>query len=627
LASSVNYSKKSDEDLIAEVKRFLRDSEEAHDDWRVEARELYDLVAGHQWDEVTKAQMKEQLRPLAAFNVAGKYIDAVQGLQINNRQQVKYLPRQMGDAKVNELMTGAADWARQEGDAEDEESEAFYDTIVCGMGWVETSVEMDMDPDGMIDFGRRDPLEMYWDRRARKRNLVDARRLARVCTKSREEIEERWPDKADELGTDNLGVEPDDVSTGNHLNDPDLVYERNDTKTGFQRSYTVTEYQYWVLETKIEIHSQSGMKEFTPAQAKRVRGWLDQNGLPYQVRRRQERCYYRAFLAGSVVLEHEKSPYQEGFTYQCITGKRDRNTNTWYGIARALKDPQLWLNKFFSQILHIINANAKGGIMAERGAFEDPRAAESTWARPDAITWLEQGALSGVNGSKIQEKPMASYPQGMDRLMEFAMRALPETSGLSMELMGMADRMQPGVLEHQRKQAAITIIAWAFDSMRRYYKLHGRQLAYYIREYISDGRLIRINGQEGMQYVPLLRDPESMRYDIIVDEAPTSPNMKERVWAILTEMLPTLLQTGIPIPPDIIKYSPLPEDLQQAWSKMLQKGPSPEQQQQAGLALQKLQAETQKTAAQVKETESKTVLNMAKARESAADAGAKMAGA
>jgi predicted glycosyl hydrolase (DUF1957 family) len=76
------------------------------------------------------------------------------------------------------------------------------------------------------------------------------------------------------------------------------------------------------------------------------------------------RCYYRAFL-GAKLLEKSKGPAKGGFTYKCVTGYRDRNNGTWYGIVRAMIDPQRWANKFVSQSLHILNTGAKGGIIAE----------------------------------------------------------------------------------------------------------------------------------------------------------------------------------------------------------------------------------------------------------------------
>ncbi|NIV38716.1 MAG: hypothetical protein GWN58_57650, partial [Anaerolineae bacterium] len=52
-----------------------------------------------------------------------------------------------------------------------------------------------------------------------------------------------------------------------------------------------------------------------------------------------------------------------------------------------------------------------------------------------------------------------------------------DVSGANLELLGMADKVQAGVLEAQRKQAGMTILSWAFDSLRAYRRAHGRVLA------------------------------------------------------------------------------------------------------------------------------------------------------
>src|SRR3990172_3605773 len=101
-------------------------------DWKVEAREIHDIEAGHQWSEDDAAQMKDEDRPAVTFNFFAKFIDVLQGLQINNRQDIRYFPRETGDVAVNEIMTGAAEWARYLCDAEDEESDAFHDSALTG---------------------------------------------------------------------------------------------------------------------------------------------------------------------------------------------------------------------------------------------------------------------------------------------------------------------------------------------------------------------------------------------------------------------------------------------------------------------------------------------------------------
>jgi hypothetical protein len=80
-----------------------------------------------------------------------------------------------------------------------------------------------------------------------------------------------------------------------------------------------------------------------------------------------------------------------------------------------------------------------------------------------------------------------------------------------------------------------------------------------IEKYLSDGRLVRILGENGQQYIPLVRSEGNARYDVIIDEGPNSPNMKEKTWAILQSLLPMLLQAGVKIPPSVIDYLPLPQ--------------------------------------------------------------------
>ena len=155
--------------------------------------------------------------------------------------------------------------------------------------------------------------------------------------------------------------------------------------------------------------------------------------------------------------------------------------------------------------------------------------------------------------------------------MTFALDAVHETPGLNEEMMGFANRQQAGVLEAHRKQSGLTIIAGLFDAIRRYRKEQGRTLLHFIQTYISDNRLIRIVGDAGQeQYVPLAKQPGTAEYDVIVDEAPTSPNMKERVYGALVEIMPSLSKLGVPMPPELLDYAPIPSTLAQKWKEMIE---------------------------------------------------------
>lgn len=615
---------KDRENVLDSFRKRFKHAQSHWSEWRTEARDLYDLMAGHQWSKEDEAQMKEELRPMVTFNVAGKYMDAVTGLQINNRQQTTFLARELGDAKKSDLMTGAVDWARDICNQSDEETDAFYDCIVCGMGWIEGYLDKDLEPDG-VPCGRRvDPLEMYPDPGASQRNLDDARYVIRIRWMDHEDYKELFGEDAYEEPTerefDTLDVEDEEVQLIQTPQDYDELPGQDRDSGPKAKKCPVADYQFWRREERVLLSSPGmGETEMTPEEFNKVSNKIKQAqkaGREVKVQRIRRKVYYKALISGSRVGQYGLSPYQKGFTYHPITGRRDRNKKTWYGVGRSILDPQKWVNKFFSTILYSLMTNAKGGIMAEEGAFKDARKAESEWAKPDAITWLKSGSLSGQR-PMIEPKPVAKYPEGLDRLMEFSMAALPQTSGLNLELLGLADRVQAGVVEAQRKQSAMAIIAWAFDAMRRYYRSIGRQQAQYFIDYVPEGTLILINGEQSKQYVPLIKNNMALRFDVVVDESPTSANLKERVWMVLESIIPALIKAGIKIPPEVLDYSPLPADLAEKWKQTMQ--PSPEEQQNQQRQQQAVIAEQEADAAQ---KQTKAELNKAQAAKALSDANA-----
>lgn len=569
-----------DDDILKALKQRYRAADDMTREWRFECASLMDLDAGRQWDSADLAYLESIGRPALTFNLMGKYIDAVSGLQVANRMQVGYSPREVGDAKINELLTSAADWAHDRCNSGPQHSQAFRDMLVCGLGWCETFVDVQDDPEGKFEVKRRSPLEMWWDPQARGLNLDDARYMIRVRYTTAEVIEEMFPEKADELGVHGMGIEPYETYGETAIHDATNAwrYEGAAMRGEYEeRQLPLVDYQWWERRPMVRILSPMGNKDFTPRQWSKLKPILDRQRIQYREYRFRGRQYYRSFAASNIILASGESPYQEGFTYGALTGKYDETRRQWFGLGRPLKEPQLFTNKILSESVYILKTQAKGGLIAERNTFEDPDKAEADWAKPDSIVFVEQGAISG---GKLMPKPQSPIPQGFTQMLEFAMRALPEVTGVNLEIMGMASREQSGVLESQRKQSAMTMLQWAFDSFRSFLLGQGKQTATYIRDYMADGRLIRLTGDQGdAQYVPLLKDKLSFDFDVIVEESPTSPNQVERTFAIMRELLPLLQAEGKPIPPEFWEHSPLPRKLAEAFAA--QARPDPAQQQKA----------------------------------------------
>lgn len=632
----------SDEDLLRQARAHWNEAFTHWSKWRVLAKEDYAFVAGEQWDDNDKRKMVSEMRPAVTFNRIQTVVNAVSGSEVGNRQEVKYFPREQGDARVSELMTSAAQWVRDGCDAEDEESDAFMDMIISGLGCTETRLDYTRNLDGDIVIDRIDPMETYPDANATKRNLDDKRYVFRVKDYSRDEFRYYWPDAEipSPNSKDTWGGETGEPTKQDNYREGEYL---SSDKKSFPTTMKirVAEYQWCEYETVYRVADPSG--EIVPLDEKRFTVYKQQRAdeikaaeqqvsaareewknasklmadqlpgietmpvesvmqlppIPEALKegrdyvKQRKKVVKQAYFAGSQVLQEGYAPIKEHFTYNFITGSRDRNANTWYGIVRVMKDPQRWANKFFSSILHIINNSAKGGVMAERGAIGDTRKFEQDWARPDRVTYVEK--LDGV-----REKQLATYPNGLADLMTYAISSIRDVSGVNLELLGLADRQQAGYLEAQRKQAGMTVLATMFDALRRYRKEQGRLMLAMINEYIADGRLVRVVGDEGAQYVPMMKQPGVLEYDVVVDEAPSTPNNKERVWGILQTMLPSIMElpAGHQVLLEALKYSPLPESLVAKVEELFAQGtPDPAQDQAAQLEMAQGQADVENTQA------------------------------
>lgn len=526
--------------------------------WREEARTCFAMVAGDQLDETARQAAEDAGVTYAVINEIDAAVSAICGSEIMNRQEVRYFPREVGDGQVNDILTAAAEWARDECDAGEEESAAFRNCIICGWGVTETRMDYDTDPAGMPVVEEVDSLEVLADPSHRRPNAVDARYWRRKRRFTKDEAAERFGIDADSLGTGRASHENSDP----HNADIQDAYRNKSDRPLGKDEIEVSEYQWFEMEPAMQVaNPQSGEIELIGAdEYRQLATAMAQAGvppLPAQPARR--RCYYRAFRIDTQVLEYAKREVDE-FTFKAVTGKRDRNKGVWYGAVRAMVDPQRLWNKQISQYQRIIDHNAKGGLVAEAEAFEDPRQAEAEWARSDSIVWAKQGA---IRDGRIMPKPVGGYPSAMDKMVAILKDAIPGVSGVNREMRGVIDREQAGVVDWQRKQAAYGVLACFFDSLKRYRKMQGRHLLKLITKYMSDGRLVRIAGSGGdVKYAQLAKQPETQKYDVIVDEAPAGPNQKERTFMFLTAMAPVLKDVIPPaLWPKLLEYSPLPTSL------------------------------------------------------------------
>lgn len=560
--------------------------------WREQFADDEQFRDGHQWTDEEKSSLEGNSRAPIVFNRTQVIISSVAGSEVNNRTEVRFIPREIGDVKPNEVLTAGAEWFRDQSDAEDAESMAFADLVTGGLGVTDTKLSFDEDPEGEPEIERIHPTEFGWDHTDTSKGLIKSRYYFRALKMSVVDAKERFPGKeVFDINATWLNMDGANGETP-HINNPDDDYD-SDQKldNSSDGMVTVVQVQYRTRESWVEyIDPQTGERaEVTQSMWSAI-----EKRVPIPLTHRKfKKTVWRQYFLGSMTILDENQPDPDGSTFNCMTGTWDSKDKMFFGLLRAMRDPQKYANKWLSQTLHIMNSNAKGGVLAEEGAVNDARSFEEGWAASDSVTWVKNGALA-----RIQQKQGPTIPAGLMNLTEFAISSIRDASGVNTELLGLRDANQPGVLEYQRRQSAMTTLATFFDSLRYYRKRQGRTILNFITNYLAPmGVMARIVRDDQVQYVPLAAGVGTQKYDVIVDDAPQAPNEKEKSWSVIQAMMPLLQQADLSLEDwaDILEYSPLPssfsDKVRQKAKDAQRKGPSPEQQQMMQLQMQKEQSE------------------------------------
>lgn len=587
-----------DDAIITHVQKRRKRAEDHLGEWYDEAKIDFRFAEGKQWEDTDIIKLEAENRVAATFNRCAPIVNAVLGQEVSNRQEVRYLPRRV-DLNVGagaDLMNDAVKWAREQCNAEDEDSDAFADMTTCGMGWTCSSMEYEYSPEGKLKVERRDPMLMRWDVSARRRNIVDKKWVQADYWMTKEAIEERWPDADIEAmvqitGPDDRQQPHDSTEAWKYQNKAAGQDRYNDELRAIHHVERFMVSKYRMIDPATQT-----MREYSEGQYKTLKENAKEAGVDLPKAVPTKKCvYWEAWTVGSVVLAKGEAEMQTDFCYQAMTCYRERETGYWYGVIRMMRDPQRYANRLMSLMMSILATGAKGGLLYEAGAFANPKVAKRDWAKHDSAIEVNPGKLDA-----IRPKDQMKMPEGAAELMQFAITSIRDVTGVNVDMLGGADRDQPGVVEDMRTKAGLTILARIFDAMRLYRKNQGAVLAEFVQRFMSDGRLIRVVGKTGEQFIPLIRDPQTLEYDIVVDESPSSRDVKERAWGAIQVMAPMALQAQMPLPPSLLDYAPIPASLAMEWKQAIlkkeQEGPQPNPLVQA----EQIKGQTQQQLAQMK---------------------------
>ena len=530
-------------------------------DEQKDARRYYH---GAQWTDAQIKVLKKRKQPISTVNRIGRKIDGVVGLLERLRQDPKAFPRTPGQEQGADIATAVIRYALDAQEWKPKSAEIARDGAIEGIGGLEINLTQGdtQDPnDRDIELDIVEPESFFYDPRSKRADFSDARYMGVGKWMDIDLAKEMFPDHADEIDQA--------IETGTDLStNPD-----NENK--------------WFNSDRKHIRL--------------VDCWYRHKG---------EWCY-SIFTGSSVLMEGESYLVDEKKKTECkyimYSGSVDHDGDR-YGFVRNMKSSQDSINFKEAKLNHIL---ASRRLIMSNAAVKDVETARREWARTDGVIIVNPGG-------EVKADDQSFDFAGWSKLLVDSKQEI-EGFGPNPQLLGQGSEQQSGRAISLLQQAGIAELGPYIQGFKgwkvRVYRAvlnaiqHNWTAERYIRVTDDDGlaKFIQING---LQIDPTTGVPNivnaigSLDVDVIIDEGPDSINMMADTYDALIAMA----SSGANVPPQVlIELSPGIDG--QTKKKLLG---YIEQAQQPGPAQQIALAGEQ---AKVKETESKAMLNVAKAQQ------------
>lgn len=556
-------------------------------EWVAESDEDMDFYIGgkRQWQVKGSYADYDKLvgdkRSAVSINHIMSIVDILSGYERGNRLDIKAMPQGDGDNEPAQLMSHFLKYAEEQTNATDILSEMFEDGNIRGMDVAKIGVDYtgEKPVNGEIFITRLQPgpnKEVIWDPYWTKYDLSDARYIIESKWAFLLDLEAEYPEYKAQLreavgqlrqvmgdnkssartGKDNYGfVRGHPVESLEHER---MFYDERDNRL------LVCEVYYHVYETKFSVFDRKSGKiekcDTYGEAATLVASDPDNMKL--------HRSESKRVRMGSVIpatyttLEEDKNPHPNDDTnYPYVPYIAKRKSDVIFGIVRNLKDPQRIENKRWSQAIDTLRKWAYIRPLVPKGSLTHPDTINDASADSPLIYDKEKGEPTWYVA------PVSQINGVMTTLAEQMKLSIREISGVNADLLGQKQDTSSGIAIARRQQQGQVVSTVYFDNLRKTRKLMGQRLARRIQQVYTVEDTIRLTNEHGGDVVvrinpmnakgermtddefkqfaqaqeaagkpKVLRDVTSLKYDIIVSEAPATPTARAAALMALLEI-------------------------------------------------------------------------------------------
>ena len=333
---------------IGKYRKWFREAVDGANKWRKAAQEDYDFVAGKQWTDGEKKAFEASGRPSITINRIKPLINVLSGYQRLNRYDIEFLPRTGDDVDICQVRKGITKYVLDRCDYDSQESAAFLDAAIGGLGWLDVSYEFDEEvQDGEARVKREDPFSIYVDPESHKPDFSDAKYICRGKWVDKDELISVYPEHKEEIEAQYAVYDSDERESERQIDDP--MWYKADIK-----KVRLVECWYKRKKTVQVFYLQDGSMV---TQDNATVDMFLQGLIVGQDKIHVTEVRVCSFF-DTVLLEDIESPYEHGeFPLVPITCYAFGMGDLPAGFVRDLKDPQREINRRRIQVLHILNTS------------------------------------------------------------------------------------------------------------------------------------------------------------------------------------------------------------------------------------------------------------------------------
>ena len=563
-----NPPKKTDQEKADIALELYKYELEVEGTARKDARESVGFYTGKkQWDDETRQQLNDEKRAAVTMNETAAKIDLLAGFQSQNRTDVSFAPIEEGDSRVAKILDVIYKNIEDQNNFSHEERLVFLDELVQGRGNFHVYIDFDKDVQGKIVIEKLDNNEVVYGPH-QKFDLSDCEHLTKFKMFSKGHVEQKWPDKHDDInamfvaspvdeihGTiiDNpgdqyaTGIEIDLVIGGSAATDilVDTVKKEIKIIENYAREY-YTEFAI--------LAPQEGFVEMIARLSEHeAKKWAKVPGI--KTIRRNRSFIRRTVVAGTIFIE-------ETFTddFDIIPVYAKKQGNYFYGKVEEVKDPQREINKRHSQAIDIVNKVASYNWIIDEMTFRDQKDEDdfiANSATPGYVIKVDE-----MSRSKPEKVDGIRVPSEIVAMMELSTNKLREIMNIPAEASGFTDREFSGVAMREKKHSTQVANEFLFANLNTAKRVLAKRVIVKVQEIYDVDRIMRlvnnsqpkseedqIENQINMrEAAALLQNADLMKYDVVTTESVNSPTTRTANFAVLMQ----LAQQGILTDPSLL---------------------------------------------------------------------------